>query len=184
MGFGVPAVRFADGWVFAGDAVTIDLSSGTSTEWRKTYALDRLELGYSGSRFLGFQAVPVRGHLTVDYRLAGDRLLVTASTVDLGSQTEIVLLNEESAAFDDVADARATHLGAGIGPARPLTGGWARLRSASLGLEWAIERPPAASMTAGRELDPALGLNWAGLELHYGPGFQSTTYAITFGRAR
>jgi cellulose synthase/poly-beta-1,6-N-acetylglucosamine synthase-like glycosyltransferase len=183
-GFGVPFVRFSDGWVFAGDAVTTDLSGGGSTVWRKTFALDRLERDDASGHFIGFQAIPARGQVVVDYRLVGDRLNVAVTSVGVAGALEVVVANEVSAAFDDVADPRGTHVGAGIGPGLPMNSGWARFRSASLGLEWVLERPPAASMTAGRELDPALGLNWAGLELHFGPGFQSTSYAITFGRAR
>ena len=185
MGFGVPAVHFADGWVFAGDAITADLSTPAGTEWRKTYTLDRLELGYDGAgRFRGFQAVPARGHVEVGYRLQGDRLLVSVKALDLSAAQEVVILNEASAAFDDEADASGTYLGSTIGPARLVTGDWARLRSASQGLEWALERPAGATVTAGQELDAALGLDWSGLELHFGPGFERTDYDITFGRAR
>lgn len=184
MGFGVPIARYADGWVFAGDAVTVDVSSGDRVEWRKTYALDRLERLDAGGRFQGFQAIPARAHVVVDYRLVGDHLEVVVEPGDLGGAAEVSILNEASASFDNEADPTGTHVGAAIGPGRAVSADWARLRSGSLGLEWALDRPSGATLLAGRELNPALGLDWAGLDLHFGPGFNGTDYSISFGRAR
>ncbi len=184
MGFGVPIARYSDGWIFAGDAVTADLSSGGLLHWRKTYALNRLERLDASGRFTGFAAVPARGHVQVDYQVSGDRLEIEVSAADLQPALETAILNEGSAAFSDEADPSGTRLDGAFGPDRVLAGGWARLRSGTLGLEWAIERPAGATLHAGRELDPAHGLDWAGLDLHFGPGFTGTHYAVSFGRAR
>jgi hypothetical protein len=135
-------------------------------------------------RFLRFDPVPSRGRVSVDYRTDGDQLHVQVRADGLTGFDRLVLLNEESAAFDDYADAAQGRGGAAIGPAQEVRGGWARLRSASLGAEFMLEQAGASTMLAGRELDPGRGLDWSGVSYQFGAGFTSVSYDITFRRAR
>jgi hypothetical protein len=184
LGFGVPLAHFADGWVYSGTAVTTDLSSGGRVEWRKTYSLDRLEVDGTDGRFLEFRSIPARGAVEVDYRLEGGRLRVSATATGLRGFDQLVLANEESAAFDDFADPTGTRLGPAFGAWMPVTGSWARLRSGADGVEW-MQRPlPGAGLFAGRESDPGRGIDWAGLDYVFGPDFQAAGYDVNIGRAR
>ncbi len=180
MGFGAPAAHFADGWVFPGTASTEVLGSG----WRRVFELDRLELDDPQGRFTGYRAVPSRGRVVVDYRVAGDRVQVAASAQGLTGFDRLVLMNELSAAFDDLADAGGTRTGLAFGPWQETRGNWARLRAGSFGIEWMLAPVAGAELRAGRELDPARGLDWAGLDYVFGPGFQESEYEIKIGRAR
>ncbi len=184
MGFGVPVVHSAGSWFYPGSASTEILTDERGTTWRKTFELDRTEVDDASGRFVRFEAVPSRGRVTVDYRIAGDRLHVQARASGLTGFDRLVLLNEESAAFDDYADTAHTLRGAAIGPEQQVTGGWARLRSGSLGVEFMVEQAGGSTMLAGRELDPARGLDWSGVGYQFGAGFESVSYEITFRRAR
>ena len=64
----------------------------------------------------------------------------------------------------------------------PVRGGWARLRAGSLGLEWSQDALPGAQLAGGREL--GAGLDWAGLDYLFGPGFNGTNYTIAIQEAR
>jgi hypothetical protein len=128
--------------------------------------------------------VDSRGRVEVTYSLLSGRLNLAVRAIDLASgYDQVVLLNEQSAAFDDFADARRTLRGPDFGNWVPATGSWARLRSVGLGLEWSQPALPGAQLTAGRELEPPV-LDWAGLEYVFGPDFNGAEYAITLGRAR
>jgi hypothetical protein len=182
MGFGVPVVHYPDGWVYSTTAVTEDLTQGDAVVWRKTYSLDLS--GGDHERPHSFVRVDSRGRVEVTYSLLSGRLNIAVRAIDLASgYDQVVLLNEQSAAFDDFADARRTLRGADFGNWVPATGSWARLRSTGLGLEWSQPALPGAQFTAGRELEPPL-LDWAGLEYVFGPDFNGAEYAITLGRAR
>jgi hypothetical protein len=182
MGFGVPIIHYPDGWVYSTTALSEDLSQGDRTVWRKTYSLDLS--GGDHERPHPFVKVAGRGRVEVTYSLLAGRLQIAVRALDLApGYDQVVLLNEQSAAFDDFADARRTLVGADFGMWVPTTGSWARLRSASLGLEWSQPALPEARLTAGRELERPL-LDWAGLEYAFGPDFKGAEYAITLGRAR
>jgi hypothetical protein len=62
MGFGVPIVRYPDGWVYSRTSSTVELSA---TSWRRTFQLD--EIGGDAAHRYAF--VPItspgdcRGHL-------------------------------------------------------------------------------------------------------------------------
>jgi hypothetical protein len=92
-------------------------------------------------------------------------------------------LNEQSGAFNDLADASRTLIGDKLGPWEPVTGSWARLRSGSLGVEWSQSVLEGADLRAGREVAPPR-FDWAGLDYVFGPDFTGATYTITVGRAR
>ena len=62
-------------------------------------------------------------------------------------------------------------------------GGWARLRSARLSVEWSVPAIAGAELHAGRELIP-LDFNWAGLDYLFPPGFTGTSYQINVQEAR
>ena len=181
MGFGVPLVRYPDGDYFSGSAVTVDISSPGHPAWLKSFQLDRL--GTDQDRV--FTAAPSRGRVDVAYRVEAGRIDVQVAAADLapGFQ-QVVLLNELSAAFDDFADASQARIGSQVGSWTPVAGGWGRFRSGSAGLEWAVDRPEgAAGMYAAREVRSP-DLNFSGIEIVFGPGFTTTSYDLTVGRAR
>jgi hypothetical protein len=156
--------------------------SEAPTVWRKTFELDLAggdrEHGYT------FVQVPSRGRLEVTYSLAADRLLISVRALDLQpGYDQVVILNEQSAAFDDFADGGRTLLGADFGRWVDVTGGWARLRSGRLGLEWSQPALAEAQLVGGRELRPP-EFDWSGLEYVFGPSFSGADYAITVGSAR
>src|SRR5207248_2391632 len=78
--------------------------------------------------------------------------------------SEVGILNEQSAAFDDFAAAGQPAL---VGPAfgnwAPVSGSWARLRSGTLGVEWSASQVPGATLYAGRE-KVAPDFDWAVLD--------------------
>ncbi|HLQ61129.1 MAG TPA: hypothetical protein VK131_04635, partial [Candidatus Acidoferrales bacterium] len=182
MGFGVPIVRYPEGWVYAGTAAVADVSAQYPA-WRKVFDLDTV----GGDRAHGylFQKAPSRGRIQVTYYVAGDLVRVEVLPLDLqAGWQEVVVLNEQSSAFDDYADAAETRLGSAISRWSPVEGDWARFRSRSLGLEWSLPRPPnPAGFYAGREAQPP-DFDWSGLEYSFGPGFYGQAYTITVQKAR
>src|SRR5437588_3243043 len=162
VGFGVPLAQYPDGAVFAG-------SVSWSGSWRAVYNLDTM-VGDARHQYR-FEKVPTRGRVTVDYSLAGNRVKVVVSAVDLAPGFgHVVLLNEQSSRFDDLAATSVTSNGDRIGIWSPVDGSWARFRSAAYGLEWSLAALPDAQPLAGREFQPP-GLDWSGLEYSFGPGF-------------
>ncbi len=98
--------------------------------------------------------------------------------------SQVGILNEQSASFDDFAAAQQpTLVGSAFGNWVPVTGDWARLRSASLDLEWAAPAIPGAQLFAGREL-VAPDFDWAGLDYMFSASFAGARYHINVQEAR
>jgi cellulose synthase/poly-beta-1,6-N-acetylglucosamine synthase-like glycosyltransferase len=182
MGFGVPIVHYPDGWVYPRTVNVLDLSSGGQAVWRTVYELD--EIG--GDAVHGYAFVPIdsRGRIEVTYTAdaAGISIVVAPLQLQEG-YTQVAILNEESAAFDNMADPSQTRVGAQFGIWQPADGDWARLRSASLGVEWSLPAIPGAQLYAGRELS-APGFDWAGLDYIFDGPFSGTAYHINVQEAR
>jgi len=97
--------------------------------------------------------------------------------------TQVAILNEESAAFDDAASPNATAVGPQFGRWMPMSGDWARLRAGSLGVEWSVPALPGAQLYAWRELSsPAF--DWAGLDYVFDGAFTGAAYQIHVQQAR
>jgi hypothetical protein len=182
MGFGVPIARYADGWHYPGTGAVTDLSTPGAVVWRKTFDLD--VVGGDATHGYQFQPAPSVGRMEVTYRLlGGGQVQVTVRSLGLApGLQQVEVLNEESAAFDDMAEPGVTRLGADFGRWQPVAGAWARLRSGSLGIEWAQNRVPGAELDAGRELAPP-DFDWSGLDYLFDAGFQSVDYAVSIRRA-
>jgi hypothetical protein len=97
--------------------------------------------------------------------------------------TEMAILNEQSASFDDFADEGRTLPGSAFGPWIAVNGSWARLRSAELGVEWSVPSVPGADLHGGRELIPP-GFDWAGLDYFFSAPPTTFTYHINVQAAR
>ena len=185
MGFGVPIARFGDGWWFPGARSALELTP-QGDGWIRTYELDEHETDDAGGHFVGFEAGPSRGEVQVTYRLSNDGGLavqVRVLRMAAGLQ-QVVVLNEESSAFDDYADRSVTRLGSAIGSRTAVYGGYARFRSGALGVEWEVPAPPgSAGFFAERE---ARGdtIDFSGLEWEFGPDLSSVDYTISIRRAR
>ncbi len=182
MGFGAPIVHYPDGWVYPRTVSVIDLSSGGRAVWRSIYELD--EIG--GDSVHGYAFVPVdsRGRIQVTYTAdsGGVSIVVTALRLQPG-YTQVAILNEESAAFDDVANPSTTRVGSQFGIWAPMDGDWARLRSGSLGIEWSLPSIAGGQLFAGRELSSP-GFDWAGLDYVFSGPFTGTAYRINVQQAR
>jgi hypothetical protein len=183
MGFGVPIVRYADGWVYSRTATTTDVSTATATSWTRTFNLD--EIGGDAAHNYSFVSIASRGRVEVTYTIDRTGVGVTAHTLWLSpGYMQIGLLNEQSAAFDDfAAEGSPTYLGAAFGRWIAVGGGWARLRSASLRVEWSVPSLRGADLHGGRELI-APDFNWAGLDYMFPASFTGTSYHITVQEAR
>ena len=183
MGFGVPIVHYSDGWVYPRTTSDVDLSTPNGAAWKRTFQLD--EIG--GDAAHGYRFVPIasRGAVDVTYTVDGSGVTVTVNPVWLApGYSEVGVLNEQSAAFDDfAADGQPTLRGGGFSNWVPVSGGWARLRSASLGVEWSVPAVPGAALHGGREL-AAPDFNWAGLDYLFAGPFAGTSYHITVQEAR
>lgn len=182
MGFGVPIVRYEDGWVYSRTSTTDDLSTASAAMWRRTFQLD--EIGGDAAHDYHFVPIASRGAVEVTYTVDATGVSVVVRPVWLAPGfTQVGILNEQSAAFDDFAD--ATH--SLIGPAFPnwtlVEGNWGRLRSASLRVEWSAEALPGAEMHAGRELI-GTDFDWAGLDYLFPPTFDGAAYHLNIQEAR
>jgi len=180
IGFGVPIVRYPDGWVYSRTVSDVALSS---TSWQRTFQLD--EIG--GDNAHGYRFVPIesRGAIAVTYTLDATGVSVSVKTMWLTpGYTQVAVLNEQSAAFDDVAADHQSTLIAKQFPSWTLvTGSWARLRSGGLGVEWSVPAIPGASLFAGRESTPP-DFNWAGLDYIFDGNFGGAGYHINVQGAR
>ena len=180
LGFGVPIVQFADGWWFPGSGSSITIGSSS---WVKTFDLDMHEKDGNDGHFERFEPGPSHGRVVVTYtpRTSGIDVLVQVAYLEAGAG-QFVILNEQSAAFDDYADSRVQVAGKAIGSWSPIEGAWARFRSGQLGTEWEVPAPPEAGFYRARELRSP-GIDFSGLEYVFAPGFHGVDYQITVRRA-
>jgi cellulose synthase/poly-beta-1,6-N-acetylglucosamine synthase-like glycosyltransferase len=182
MGFGVPIVHYPDGWVYSRTVRVLDLSAGGQAIWRSTYELD--EIGGDAVHDYAFVPIQSRGRIEVTYTAGSGGISVVVRALALQpGYTQVAILNEESAAFDDVADPTQTLVGSRFGIWVPVRGEWARLRSAGLGVEWSVPSIAGAQLFAGRELS-APGFDWAGLDYMFTGPFTGTAYDINVQEAR
>jgi hypothetical protein len=183
MGFGVPIVHYADGWVYSRTATTVDLSTPAATIWKRTYSLD--EIGGDAQHQYAFVPIESRGAIEVTYTTTATGISVSARVLQLApGYTQVSILNEQSAAFNDfAADASPTLVGGSFGNWVPVGGSWARLQSKGLGVQWSLTALPGAQLHAGRELTPP-DFDWAGLDYIFGPSFTGATYFIQVQEAR
>jgi cellulose synthase/poly-beta-1,6-N-acetylglucosamine synthase-like glycosyltransferase len=180
MGFGVPIARYQDGWHYPGTAVTTDLSTAGATVWRKTYDLDMV--GGDLAHSYRFQRAPSAGRVEVTYRLTGGHVKIEVRPLDLRPGVlGLTVLNEQSAVFDDFADGTTTKVGAAFGNWEAVSGGYARLRAGSLGIEWVQSAAGNSTFHAGREIAPP-DFDWSGLEYDFGSDFRGVDYTIDISR--
>ncbi|MHB8587759.1 MAG: glycosyltransferase [Candidatus Dormibacteraceae bacterium] len=184
MGFGVPIVHYSDGWVYSRTATTVDLSTANSTAWKRTYQLD--EIGGDAAHNYSFAPIASRGAIEVTYTVDPTGIQVAVQVVQLQpGYTEVGILNEESAAFNDFASADRSRplIDSQFGSWVPVSGTWARLQSRSLGVQWSLPTIAGAALHGGRELTPP-DFNWAGLDYLFPAGFAGTTYHVNVQEAR
>jgi hypothetical protein len=183
MGFGVPIVHYPDGWTYPRTFSDADLSTATRTVWRRTFELD--EIG--GDAAHRYQFVPIASRGTVEVTYVFDETGVSVSVQPrwfAPGYTEVGVLNEQSAAFDDLAvEGQPTLTGDAFGSWIPVSGRWARLRSGAVGVEWSLPALAGAAMYAGREHIPH-DFDWAGLDYVFRGAFTGTSYHIDIEEAR
>jgi hypothetical protein len=183
MGFGVPIVHYPDGWTYPRTFSDADLSTSTRTVWRRTFELD--EIGGDAAHRYQFVPIASRGTVEVTYTFddAGVSISVAPRWLAPG-YTEVGILNEQSAAFDDLAAERQPTLtGDAFGSWIRMSGTWARLRSGSSGIEWSLPAVSGAALYAGRE-HGAPDFDWAGLDYMFPASFTGTSYHIDIAEAR
>jgi hypothetical protein len=182
MGFGVPIVRYSDGWVYPRSSATVDLSTPSSTAWKRTFELD--EIGGDAAHGYSFVPIASRGAVEVTYTVDATGVSVAVRPLWLAPGVmQVGILNEQSAAFDDFADQKRTLIGGQFPIWVSVEGGWARVRSASLGVEWSAPAIDGAELHAGRELKLP-DFNWAGLDYLFPAAFTGTSYHINVQEAR
>ena len=180
MGFGVPIVRYPDGWVYSRTSTTVDVST---TSWTRTFQLD--EIGGDAAHRYQFVPVGSRGAIEVTYTVDASGVAIKVRPLWLApGWSQIAVLNEQSAAFDNLAaEGVPARTGADFGNWIPLHGAWARLRSQAVGIEWSLPSVDGAQMYAGRELI-APDFDWAGIDYLFGSPFAGTTYHINIQEAQ
>jgi hypothetical protein len=183
MGFGVPIVRYSDGWVYSRTAATADVSTGTNATWTRTFQLD--EIGGDAAHNYSFVPIASRGEVVVTYTIDATGVSIAVRPVRLApGYSQVGILNEQSAAFDNfAAEGSPTYIGAAFGSWIAVDGGWARLRSAGLGVEWSVPALRGAVLHGGRELNLP-GFDWAGLDYIFPASFTGANYHITVQEAR
>jgi cellulose synthase/poly-beta-1,6-N-acetylglucosamine synthase-like glycosyltransferase len=182
MCFGVPIVRYDDGWVYSHTSTTVDLSTPSAAVWKRTFQLD--EIGGDAAHGYAFVPVPSRGAVDVTYTVDASGVSIVVRPVWLAPGfTQVGILNEQSAAFDDFADATQSLIGARFPSWISVEGSWGRLRSARLGVEWSAPALPGAQIHAGRELI-GTDFDWAGLDYLFPANFAGATYHINVQEAR
>jgi hypothetical protein len=182
MGFGAPIVHYPDGWVYSRTATTVDLSTNALAIWTRTFSVD--EIGGDARHAYAFVPIASRGSIEVTYTVDSKGISVVVRVVDLApGYSEIGILNEQSAAFDDFAEPGHKYIGADFGNWLPAVGDYARLRSGSLGVEWSLQPVQGAQLHAGRELIPP-DFDWAGLDYIFPAPFAGASYHINVQEAR
>jgi hypothetical protein len=182
MGFGAPIVHYPDGWVYSRTASTVDLSTSTTTIWKRTFVLD--EIGGDQAHRYAFVPIASRGSVEVTYTLDSSGVSIAVRALGLSpGYTEVGILNEQSAAFNDFAEPANTFIGANFGNWVTAVGDYARLRSASLGVEWSVPPLPGAQLHAGRELVQS-DFDWAGLDYMFAGSFTGASYHINVQEAK
>jgi hypothetical protein len=183
MGLGVPIVHYPDGWVYSRTATTVDVSTATGTAWKRTYQLD--EIGGDAAHNYSFVPITSRGAIEVTYTVDSTGVAVNVRLIRLDpGYSEIGILNEQSAAFNDLAaDGSPTLVDAQFGNWEPVTGTWARLQSRSLGVQWSLPSIEGAQLHGGREHNPPQ-FNWAGLDYLFPSSFAGAAYHINVQEAR
>ena len=182
-GFGVPIVHYPDGWVYSRTATTVDVSTVTSTVWKRIYELD--EIGGDAAHNYLFVPIASRGAIEVTYTVDASGVAVNVHVMRLEpGYIEIGILNEQSAAFNDfAADGSPTLVSGAFGNWEPVNGVWARLQSRKLGVQWSVPSIAGAQLHGGRELTPP-DFNWAGLDYLFPSSFAGATYRINVQEAR
>ncbi len=183
MGFGVPIAHYPDGWVYSRTARDIDLSTPGATVWRRTFELD--EIGGDAAHSYRFVPIASRGVIEVTYTLNARGMSITVRPLWFApGYTHVGILNEQSSVFDDfAADGQPALTGSAFGSWVPVSGRWARLRSASLGVEFSVPALAGASLYGGREHQPP-DFDWAGLDYIFAGSFGGATYQINLEAAR
>jgi hypothetical protein len=183
MGFGVPIVHYADGWVYSRTAIDADLSTPTAAVWQRTFELDAI----GGDSAHHYQFVPIasRGEIQVTYMVDTSGISIAVKPLWIApGYSEVGVLNEQSSAFNDLAaDHQPALVDGAFAKWVPVNGSWARLRSASLGVEWSVPSVPGADLYGGREL-VAPDFNWAGLDYIFPGSFSGTSYHINVKEAK
>jgi cellulose synthase/poly-beta-1,6-N-acetylglucosamine synthase-like glycosyltransferase len=183
MGFGVPIVRYPDGWVYARTATTVDASTGAAVVWIRTFQLD--EIGGDALHDYAFVQIPSRGAIAVTYTVDATGISIAVSPLRLApGYTQVGVLNEQSAAFNDLraADQPAPLLDKDFPRWIAAGGPWARLQSKALGVQWSVPAINGAELDAGRELQSP-DFNWAGLDYMFPTGFAGAEYHINVKEA-
>jgi hypothetical protein len=182
MGFGVPIVRYEDGWVYARTSTTVDLSTPDAAVWKRTFLLD--EIGGDAARDYSFVPITSRGTIEVTYTVDATGVSIVVRRVWLAPGfTQVGILNEQSAAFDDFADASHNLIGPRFPAWTPVEGPWGRLRSAGLAVEWSAPSLPGAGLHAGRERI-GIDFDWAGLDYLFPSTFAGAAYHLNIQEAR
>ncbi len=182
MGFGVPIVHYPDGWVYSRTVATVDLSTASNAIWRRTFALD--EIGGDVAHGYAFEPIASRGSIEVTYTVDSTGVSIAVRELGLApGYIEVGILNEQSAAFNDFADQGHTLSGPAFGNWVPVDGAWARLQSASLGVQWSVPALPGALLHGGRELI-APAFDWAGLDYIFAAPFGGASYHINVQEAK
>ena len=103
LGFGVPIAHFQDGWWFAAPSAG-SLKESPDGGWTKTFDLTLREVDDPSGRFLRFAPGPSHARFEVTYRPKlghGFQVIVRLAGPAAPGLEQVVVLNEESASFDD-----------------------------------------------------------------------------------
>jgi hypothetical protein len=186
LGFGVPIAHFSDGWWFAAPSEG-SLGEMPKGGWMQTFQLTLHEVDDPSGRFVRFAPGPSHGTFEVTYQPElprGFHVTVRLVGPPAPGLRQVVVLNEESAGFDDLATARTKLLGSRIGSWGTITHTtWARFRSPGRDVEWSVPAPPpGAGWYAARESRPAAGIDFSGIEYTFGPNFTAFGYQVSVRR--
>ncbi len=183
MGFGVPIVHYGDGWVYSRTVTDVEVTTPSGTVWQRTYQLD--EIGGDATHGYRFVPIPSRGAIEVWYAVDRSGVSIEVKPLWLADgYSEVGVLNEESAAFNDfAADHQPTLVDADFSNWVPVTGDWARLRAGSLGVEFSVPALAGATLHGGRELTPP-DFDWAGLDFIFTASFTGATYHVNVKEAQ